>query len=130
MTFSFKHESRNGEWTALPGRRASVEGELGARRIGQHHGKRHCHVSLECLRGTVPLIDLIVLQGHLCPIGSSSSLGSPPRECREGRIREKRVSDLRGVLNLYELSADNRSVVGESEGHDREFMKDTSRQIR
>ena len=48
MTFSFEHELRNGECTALPGRRASVKGGLGARRIGQHHGKRHCHVSLEC----------------------------------------------------------------------------------
>ena len=41
MTFSFEHELRNGECTALPGRRASVKGGLGARRIGQHHGKRH-----------------------------------------------------------------------------------------
>ena len=79
MTFSFKHESRNGEWTALPGRRASVEGELGERRIRRHHGERNFHVSLECLRGTAPLIDLLVPQGHLCPIGSSSSLGSPPQ---------------------------------------------------
>ena len=71
MTLSFEHELCNGECTALPGRRASVKGGLGARRIGQHHGKRHCHVSLECLRGTVPLIDVVVLQGHLYPIGSS-----------------------------------------------------------
>ena len=61
MTFSFEHELRNGECTALPRRRASVKGGLGARRIREHHGNRHCHVSLECLKGTVPLIDLIVL---------------------------------------------------------------------
>ena len=79
-TFSFKHESRNGECTALPGGRASVKGGLGARRIGRHHGERNCHVSLECLRSTAPLTDLLVLQGHLCPTGNSSSLGSPPRE--------------------------------------------------
>ena len=79
-TFSIKHELRNGECTALPGRRASVKGGLGARRIRRHHGERRCHVSLECLRSTAPLTDLLVLQGHLCPTGSSSSLGSPPRE--------------------------------------------------
>ena len=69
-TFLIKHELRNGECTALPGGRASVKGEPLARRIGRHHGKRHCHVSLECLKLTVPLTDLLVLQGHLCPIGS------------------------------------------------------------
>ena len=62
-TFLIKHELRNGECTALPGGRASVKGEPLARRIGRHHGKRHCHVSLECLRGTAPLTDLLVLQG-------------------------------------------------------------------
>ena len=79
-TFSIKHELRNGECTALPGRRASVKGGLGARRIRRHHSERHYRISLECLKLTVPLTDLLVLQGHLCPIGSSSSLGSPPRE--------------------------------------------------
>ena len=89
MTFSFKHESHNGEWTALHGHRASVKGGLGARRIRRHHGERNCHVSLECLRGTAPLTDLLVPQGHLCPIGSSSSLGSPPesRTPAERRMR-------------------------------------------
>ena len=77
--FFFQHKLRNGELIALPVGRANVGG-LGARHIRRHHGERNCHVSLEWLRGTAPLTDLLVPQGHLCPIGSSSSLGSPPRE--------------------------------------------------
>ena len=68
---------------------ASLKGEPFARRIGRHHGKRHCHLSLECLRGTVLLTDLLVPQGHLRPTDSKSSLGLPPerRTSSERRIR-------------------------------------------
>ena len=80
MTFLIKHELRNGECTALPAGRASVKGGLGARRIRRHHGERRCHVSLQCLKGTVLLTDLLVPQGHLHLTDNRSSLGLPPRE--------------------------------------------------
>ena len=62
MTFSIKHELRNGECTALPGRRTSVKGGLEARRIRRHHGERRCHVSLE-QRGGRPCV-LSMSWGH------------------------------------------------------------------
>ena len=80
MAFSIKHELRNGECTELPGRRASVKGGLGARRIRRHYGERHCHVSLECPNGIVSLTDLLIPQGHLRLTDTRGSLGSPPRE--------------------------------------------------
>ena len=55
-----------------------MEGGLGARSIRRHHGARRCHVSLECLRGTVLLTDLLVPQGHLHLTNSRSSLGLLP----------------------------------------------------
>ena len=51
--FFFQHELRNGEWTALPGGRANVEGGLGARRVRRHYGEHNCHASLECLMASV-----------------------------------------------------------------------------
>ena len=45
----------------------------------EHGGSDDIMVSAAAM-STAPLTDLLVLQGHLCPIGSSSSLGSPPRE--------------------------------------------------
>ena len=59
---------------------ASLKAGLEAQRIGRHHGKRRYHLSLACLRNTVPLTDLLVPQGHLRLTDSSSSLGSTPRE--------------------------------------------------
>jgi hypothetical protein len=56
----FKHKLCNGECIALPRRRANMKDGLGVRRIKRHHGERNCHNSLECLRGSPPLIDLFV----------------------------------------------------------------------